>query len=126
MSLVPEETAGVGAAIHEMAFQIGSVLGIAVLGAILNRVYLNDVASLATQLPPDIMASISNSIFSAHKVLDGSADLIQVVDNAFVNGLRYVFAFSTAIFSVLAILVRVYMPRNIQQAESSMPEIRDM
>jgi len=126
MRLVPEETAGVGAAMHEMTFQIGSVLGIAVLGAILNRVYLNDVASLAEQLPPDIMASISNSIFSAHKVLDGSADLIQAVDNAFMNGLRYVFAFSTGIFSVLAILVRVYMPRNIQQAESSMSEIRDM
>ena len=102
------------------------MLGIAVLGAILNRVYLNDVASSATQVPPDVMESISNSIFSAHKVLDGSADLIKVVDTAFMNGLRYVFVVGAAIFSVLAILVRVYMPRNIQQAVSSMAEIRDM
>ena len=119
MSSVPEEKAGIGSAMNEMAINIGGALGIAVLGAILNRIYLKGVAPLAELVSPEVMESIASSIFSAHKALvglDGGAALIQVVDNAFVDGLRAVLVVCAVLFGILAVLVRIYLPKKVQQA----------
>jgi EmrB/QacA subfamily drug resistance transporter len=124
MSSVPEEKAGIGSAMNEMAINIGGALGIAVLGAILNRVYQLGVTPLAEQVSPEVMDSIANSIFSAHKALanlDGGAALIVVVDNAFVDGMRAIMVVCAVLFSVLAVLVRIYLPRKVQQAELEIP-----
>ena len=128
MSSVPEEKAGIGSAMNEMAINIGGALGIAVLGAVLNRVYLLGVAPLAELVPPEVMDSIASSIFSAHKALaslEGGAVLIAVVDNAFVDGMRAITVVCAVLFSVLAVLVRIYLPKRVQQAEiSAAPAVR--
>ena len=128
MSSVPEEKAGIGSAMNEMAINIGSALGIALLGAILNRFYLKGVAPLAELVSPDAMESITSSIFSAHQALaglDDGAALRAVVDNAFVDGLRAVMVICAILFGLLALLVRIYLPKKVQLAElNTVGEVR--
>ena len=120
MGAVPESKAGVGSGMNEMAIHVGGALGVAVLGAIVNRTYLREVSSLSAQFSTETMEAIRNSIFSASETLVGMGSAAQealvVVQNAFTTGLRTAFMFNFAVYLVLLLVVIPFMPREVTRS----------
>ncbi|MFC2017967.1 MFS transporter [Chloroflexota bacterium] len=91
---LPVSRAGVGAAMDQAMQSLGGVLGIAVLGAILNAIYRGKIENLSVvaSLPEEAYESIRNSIQSAHIVAgqfpeDISQQIINGSSNAFTSGM---------------------------------------
>ena len=71
MGSVPENKAGIGSAMNDTTREIGGALGVAVLGTLLNNVYIERVGELASQLPglpAQALEVIEDSIQAAHIV----------------------------------------------------------
>ncbi|MBN1266962.1 MAG: MFS transporter [Anaerolineales bacterium] len=115
MGSVPEEKAGVGSAMNEMTAQIGAALGIAVMGAVVNRTYLQHIRVLDLQLSPGLLEGIRSSIFSARAALleSGLANsevLITDVNSGFLQGLRNSMLLGSVLLLGTAILAAVLLP----------------
>jgi EmrB/QacA subfamily drug resistance transporter len=118
MGSVPDSKAGIGSGMNEMTGNTGGALGIAILGAILNRVYLKKILPLESLVPQGMLEDINSSIFSAHKAIeslggDTVSELLQVVDNAFVSGLRIVMLVCFMLFTLLALFTARFLPSEI-------------
>ena len=51
MQSVPVNKAGIGSAMNDTTRQLGGALGVAILGTVMNNVYLNEIEALRTALP---------------------------------------------------------------------------
>lgn len=92
MGSVPAHKAGVGSAMNDTTREVGGALGVAVLGTVINNTYLDQVAALKTQLPPEAYGAVSSSIQGAHYVagqLGGPAAsaIVEVANKAFASGM---------------------------------------
>ena len=128
MGSVPLNKAGVGSAMNDTTRQLGGALGIAVLGTLMNNIYLEEVNVLAdnpmlAQMPAEIMMAIRNSIQGAHLVV-GKIPMPQLAtlvadtaNQAFVNGITAAMFVGAIIAWVSAVLVFLILPAKIQPAE---------
>ncbi|MFL4474527.1 MFS transporter [Paeniglutamicibacter sp. MACA_103] len=103
LSAVPPAQAGAASAISETAYEVGSVLGTAVLGSILNAAYSRNVA-IPAQLGADAAETARQTLGGAHEVARGlgapAADrLLESAAEAFDQGVVY----TSAIAMVLAL-----------------------
>jgi hypothetical protein len=94
MGSLPENRAGIGSAMDTTMQQLGAVLGVAVLGAILNATYLDKIDNLrvVASLPEGVYETIRSSIQSAHIVAGQFPDQIsqQIINGsseAFTSGM---------------------------------------
>lgn len=92
MGSLPESRAGVGSAMDTTNQTVGMVLGVAVLGAIMNGIYLDKVASVASALPEGAGEAVRSSIQGAHitaaELPEDTAQLIVSTSNeAFTSGM---------------------------------------
>jgi len=90
--------------------QVGSVTGIAALGAVLNGVYRTDVH--AAGLPADAAKSVRDSVASGVAVGQQlhAPSVVQSAQNAFATGMGAVLWTSTAVCLAAAILVFLFLP----------------
>jgi EmrB/QacA subfamily drug resistance transporter len=130
MGAVPESKAGVGSGMNEMAIHVGGALGVAVLGSIVNRTYLREVAGLSAFLPAETMEAVHRSIFSAQEVLLGMGSAAQealvVVETAFTTGLRTALLFNFGIYLVLLLIVIPFLPREVTRSPEPDEMIADL
>lgn len=121
MGSLPERKAGIGSAMDSTVQQLGGVLGIAVLGAILNATYLRKIADLevVASLPEEAYEAIRNSIQSAHIVAeqfpdDISRQITSGASEAFTSGMNEAMLIAAIVMMVAAAITVFILPNRIR------------
>ncbi len=83
------ERSGAGSALLTAMRQVGSTIGVAVLGTVISNSYGSQVASAAAALPGQAAAAVRSSVGSGVAVAGklGSSSLLDTVRSAFVHGM---------------------------------------
>jgi DHA2 family multidrug resistance protein-like MFS transporter len=83
------ERSGAGSALLTAMRQVGSTIGVAVLGTVISNSYSNGVAAAAAQLPAQAAAAVRSSVGAGVAVADkiGSSSLLDTVRSSFVHGM---------------------------------------
>lgn len=116
LAAVPASKAGAASAISETAYEVGTVLGTAVLGTILNTVYSSNIV-MQGNLSAVQSEQASQTLGGAHQVaasLDPASAqaLLESAASAFDHGVMY----TAAIASVLSIIAAILVYRVIKPA----------
>ncbi|WP_372697376.1 MFS transporter [Arthrobacter sp. JSM 101049] len=112
LSAVPPARAGAAAALSETAYEVGSVLGTAVLGSILNAAYSSAV-SVPSQLEPSQAAQAQETLGGAVEVAGSMPDrsaatsLLDSAARAFDSGVTITAAIAAALMLVALVVVRL-------------------
>ncbi|MBT4513452.1 MAG: MFS transporter, partial [Chloroflexi bacterium] len=116
MGSVPVNRAGVGSAMNDTTRQVGGALGIAILGTIMNGVYLGKLGGLHEKLPmltEEALDGIESSIQGAHQFVEINGPnldpqvvqtITETADKAFVAGMTDAL-FVGGIIMIIAALV---------------------
>ncbi len=122
MGSIPEEKAGVGSATNEMTAQVGAALGIAVMGAVVNRTYLQNLTGLELDFSPSILREIQSSIFSARAVLYDSglanSQLLAELNNGFLRGMKTSMILGGFLLIAVALIVHWKLPDQLVRTSS--------
>jgi EmrB/QacA subfamily drug resistance transporter len=122
MGSIPVDESGVGSALNNTTRQIGSALGVAVLGTVLNSTYLSDINAVKwpVQLPSQAVEAIQNSIQGAHIVAQQvpSPQLSQMIvtksNEAFVSGSERALIVAAIIMVVSAVFTLLVLPSKVK------------
>ena len=109
LAALPRDRAAAGSALIPVLRQVGSVAGVAVLGALLNAAYRS---GLPTGLPVELSNALGRNVATGMVVAaqSGSASLEYAVRSAFVRGLTATMSVSAAICVVGAGMVWRFLP----------------
>jgi hypothetical protein len=109
LATLPRARAAAGSALVQVLRQIGSVAGIAALGALLNAAYRS---GLPSGLPATLSGAIEQNVASGMAVAgqSGSASLEEAVRSAFVGGLTATMWVSAAVCMLGAAMVWRFLP----------------
>jgi MFS transporter, DHA2 family, multidrug resistance protein len=83
------ERSGAGSALLTALRQVGSTLGVAILGTVISNSYSSNVASVASGLPAQAAGAVRSGVGSGVAIAQqlGSAGLLRDVRTGFVNGM---------------------------------------
>lgn len=115
MASVPAEHAGMGSAMNDTTRELGTTLGVAVLGSILSSGFASRFNSAAATLPQDARDSAESSLAGAKVVSDqiGGAQGAAIFDaakDAWVHGLQLSMSVGAAIILGAALLTWRLLP----------------
>jgi hypothetical protein len=104
------ERSGVGSALISAIRQVGGTFGVAVLGSVLNSAYRGrlHLQGLPNQASDAMKDSVSGGVIVARQL--GSADLLAMVEGAFIHGMDVMLACSGGIAAVAAVLALAFLP----------------
>jgi EmrB/QacA subfamily drug resistance transporter len=110
LSRLTGERSGVGSALISAVRQVGATFGVAVLGSVLNSAYHSrlHLAGLPSQATDAVRDNVAAGVAVAHRV--GSADLLAMVDGAFIHGMDVLLACSGGIAVAAAVLALAFLP----------------
>ena len=124
MGSLPVKKAGIGSALDNTVQQIGYVLGVAALGAVLNAVYRDRVADLqvVVSLPQEAREAILSSIQGANVVAgefpsDISQQIVQGSSEAFTSGVERALIIGVAIMIIAVLFTLIVLPSRIRRPE---------
>ena len=120
LSSVSPAKAGAASAISETAYEVGAVLGTAVLGSILTAAYRSSVVLPGGLSPADVVAA-SETLGGAHEVArtlaPASSDLLlSSAHAAFDSGVIITSAIGVVLMVTAALMVLRTLPRNVEDA----------
>lgn len=112
---LPEGKQGVASAVNDTARELGSALGIAVLGSALNQAYRNGIADVASRLPAEaaehVRASVAFTQSPAVAALgDRARPVVQAARQAFVDGVGSAFLVAAGVLAVAAVVTLLRAP----------------
>ena len=119
MSSVPRDKAGVGSAMNDAAREVGTTLGVAVLGSILSSGYSSKIGSAISGLPEAAReaanGSLAGALGTAQRLAAGgdTQSAQQLVDSAKVawaHGLQLSMSIGAGIVLVAAVICAVFLP----------------
>lgn len=110
LQALPKDRAGVGSALIQTLRQVGSVIGIAGLGAVLNGVYRSrvQVEGLSTPIATAVRDNVATGVAAGHSI--GSAAVVDSVRSAFVGGMSATLWISCAVAVFGAVLMLLFLP----------------
>lgn len=115
MSSVPRDKAGVGSAMNDTTREVGTTLGVAVLGSILSSGYTSNLGSAVSDLPDAARVTAEGSLAGALGVARdiGGAQGTAIVDaakSAWTDGLQLSMAIGAGIVLFAAVIAARYLP----------------
>jgi EmrB/QacA subfamily drug resistance transporter len=118
----PLQASGVAGATGDAAVELGSALGIALLGSVLTSGYDSQLRAAISQLPAAAHTAVSDGLLGAHAVATKLAPLqahrlLSAADSAFDHGLTLA-AIVAASVALAAALLAIRMPRHATAAEA--------
>jgi EmrB/QacA subfamily drug resistance transporter len=115
MSSVPRDKAGVGSAMNDTTREVGTTLGVAVLGSILSSGYNSNLGSAVTSLPAGARqaaeGSLAGALGVAHQIggTQGAA-IVDAAKSAWANGLQQSMLIGAGIVLLAAFIAARYLP----------------
>jgi len=127
MGSVPVNKAGVGSAMNDTTREVGAALGVAVLGTVMNNIYLDKVVNLPAALPGQALEAIRSSIQGAHIVAAQlpaplSGQVMSVADSAFVAGMTSAMIISAAVMFCASLISFLILPAEVRCIEPECEE----
>jgi EmrB/QacA subfamily drug resistance transporter len=126
MGSVPPDLAGVGSATNSTALQVGSALGVAVLGSLLNTRYLDQMTALLSRyvMPAPAKQAITGSLGGALGVaqhLGGPLgdQLASSARQAFIHGMVFSLSIGAIIAGAAAVIVAALLPARSRHRDAS-------
>ena len=115
MSAVPPRRAGAGSAMNDATRELGTSLGVAVLGSLLSSRYASHLHHLTAGLSPaargKATASLAGAVRVASSLPANAARTLTVgAQNAFVDGLRLAVIVGASLAIVASVVVYRYLP----------------
>jgi EmrB/QacA subfamily drug resistance transporter len=112
----PLQASGVAGATGDAAVELGSALGIALLGSVLTSGYHSRLPATISHLPAEAHAAVSDSLVGAHAVAAKlpaaeAHRLVSTADSAFVHGLTLAAIVATGV-ALVSTLLAIRMPRH--------------
>lgn len=121
INAVPEDKAGQAAAINETGFNLGSVLGIGILGAALTGAYTQgwaDVTVLPDTLKHSAMESISAAFRAAEGIGNPTRDMVLTqACQAFADAMDFTALISAGVLLLSALLALWFLPNCATSAQ---------
>ena len=121
MSSVPRDKAGVGSAMNDTTRELGTTLGVAVLGSVLSSAYSAGLPAGIEQLPADAREAVTGSLGGALAVSEQiggplGAQLAEAAKVAWTDGTQLAFTVGAIIVFVAAAISFRFLPRREAQA----------
>ncbi|GAA4725394.1 DHA2 family efflux MFS transporter permease subunit [Phytohabitans rumicis] len=115
------ERSGVGSGLIQALRQVGSAIGVAILGTVLNAVYRGqvDVAGLPEPAAEGVRGSASSGIAIADRL--GAPAVAESVRAAFTSGMAAALLVSAALAAAGAVLALLYLPGRSRSAQPPQP-----
>ncbi|MGD9995411.1 MAG: DHA2 family efflux MFS transporter permease subunit [Ilumatobacteraceae bacterium] len=119
MSSVPRDRAGVGSAMNDTTREVGTTLGVAILGSILSSGYSSQLGDATAQLPPGgeeaVRGSLAGALGTAQQLSASgrTAEAQQLVDaakDAWAHGLQLSMTIGAGIVLVAAVMAARFLP----------------
>ena len=119
-ALQPERS-GVGSAVIQAIRQVGSTLGVAVLGSLLNATYLSrlDLGGLSRPATSAAQSGVEGGLVVARQL--GSEALLESVRGAFVGGMDVLLVVTAVVAASGAVLAIAFLPRKVAAASWGEP-----
>jgi EmrB/QacA subfamily drug resistance transporter len=120
MSAVPPERAGAGSAMNDSTRELGSALGVAVLGSVAASQFSSQLKPALAALNPADRAAAGSSLGGAlqtaqHLSGDAAGRLVSAAQHAFIDGVHTAAYMGAALAVFAAVAVLKLLPRRIDQ-----------
>lgn len=114
LAVAPKDRAGAASAVSETGYELGTALGIALLGSVMTAVYQHSLR-LPADLPPEVLASAKESPGEALEVMAGLPDAVAerigaAVDYAFTHALQVTTLVGAAVLILGAFVTWYLLP----------------
>jgi Na+/melibiose symporter-like transporter len=124
MGSLPERRAGIGSAMDTTMQQMGGALGVAVLGAIMNAIYLDEIANLdvIASLPEEAYETIRSSIQGAHIVAEQfpeeiAQQIVNASSQAFTSGMNEAMFIAAVVMGAASLVTVFILPTHIRPSQ---------
>ncbi len=112
---LPESKQGVASAVNDTARELGSALGIAILGGVLNQQYRDGMADAVQGLPPAVAEGAQSSIaFTQSEQVaqlgPAAQHLVAAAQQTFVDGISGSLLVAAGVVAVTAVVVAFLSP----------------
>ena len=113
---LPDAKQGVASAVNDTARELGSALGIAILGSALNQAYRDGMAAVVAPLPDAVReAALSSVAFTTSPQVaaagDAATPLVEAAHSAFVDGVGVALLLAAGVAALAAVVVFLLSPR---------------
>jgi EmrB/QacA subfamily drug resistance transporter len=134
MAAVPIEDAGIGSAVNDVSRELGSALGIAILGSIVSSFYRSNIETeLAGQVPDELIEVAGEGLgvlgVAAQQLEpDVAATLVSGANTAFIDAMTSGFWFSAGFLSLGVLTSLVLLPKRsrVDQVVRDEPSVIDV
>lgn len=124
MSAIPANKSGIGSAMNDTTRELGTALGVAVLGTFMNSTYISGVQGglkLIPGIPKELLEAVSSSIQAAHAIAAMpqmpkfmGAIIVSTANQSFVNGMTHAMIVGAIIMACSALFVLITLPSRIK------------
>jgi len=136
MASVPVEDAGVGSAVNDVSRELGSALGVAVLGSVINGIYRSNVDDQLTGVVPEETVELAQEgigvvAASAPSLPPETAQTtFAASSDAFIDAMNSGFWLSAAIMAGSVVIAAVLLPNRarstqVERTEDAQPDAQD-
>lgn len=123
MASVPRNRSGMGSAMNDTTRELGSALGVAVLGAILSAAYEKNVSEIASQFSGAIKDGIESSLAVALSIADRVGPSAQIIKDtamdAFMTGMSQAALVAAGIIFASATIALFGLPKHTQKDDDT-------